>query len=208
MLDAKIDLISATGFVPFIEVSRREAGPAWKKYHDWPNSYVRYIQYVFTGYQGHNAIFSPIHYDYYLRALSVAEYNVACNAWLDRYGRPPFGTMPSANANPSTLANFGTDARWLDLHQTGNAREHYTYRWMTEMYHAEPRLPAIAGEPYTRGSTVSAHRTSSASRATHPRTTCTCDLACMAACCRAVTPATSTARKEFGSHPWSLGLVC
>ena len=57
----------------------------------------------------------------------------------------------SANANPSTLANFGTEARWLDLHQTGNAREHYTYWWMTEMYHAEPRLPAIAGEPYYSG---------------------------------------------------------
>ena len=151
VLDAKIDLISAEGFVPFIEVSRRDAGPAWKKYHDWPDSYVRYIQYVFTRYQAHNAIFSPIHYDYYLKALPAAEYNAACNAWVDRYGRPPFGTMLSANANPSTLANFGTDARWLDLHQTGNAREHHTYWWMTEMYRAEPRLPAIAGEPYYSG---------------------------------------------------------
>jgi hypothetical protein len=151
VLDAKMDLISAMGFVPFIEVSRRDAGAAWRKYHDWPDSYVRYIQYVFTRYQAHNAIFSPIHYDYYLKGLPAAVYNEACNAWADRYGRPPFGTKLSANANPSTLANFGTEARWLDLHQTGNAREHYTYWSMTEMYHATPHRPAIAGEPYYSG---------------------------------------------------------
>jgi hypothetical protein len=151
VLDAKIDLISATGMVPFIEVARRDSGPAWQKYHDWPGSYVRYIQYVFTRYQAHNAIFSPIHYDYYLRSLPAAEYSAACNAWVDRYGRPPFGTMLSANANPSTLANFGTGARWLDMHQTGNAREHYTYWWMTELHDAQPTLPAIAGEPYYSG---------------------------------------------------------
>jgi hypothetical protein len=109
------------------------------------------VQHVFARYQAHNAIFSPIHYDYYLKTIPAADYNVACNAVVERYGRPPFGTLLSANAHPSTLANFGEEGRWLDLHQTGNAREHYTYWYMTEMYHAEPRRPAIAGEPYYSG---------------------------------------------------------
>lgn len=151
ILDRKMDIIDALGFVPFIEVSRRDTGPAWKKYHDWPDSYVRYVQYVFARYQAHNAIFSPIHYDYYLKTIPAHEYNEPCNALIERFGRPPFGTLLSANSNPSTLANFGEGGRWLDLHQTGNTREHYSYWWMTEMYHAEPTRPALAGEPYYSG---------------------------------------------------------
>lgn len=151
VFDAKMDLIWDQGFVPFLEVARRDTGPAWQKYHDWPNSYVRYIQYVFARYQVHNAILSPIHYDYFLKTIPAREYNEPCNAVVERYGKPPFGSLLSANANPSTLANFGEEGRWLDVHQTGNSREHYTYWWMTEMFHAEPVKPAFAGEPYYSG---------------------------------------------------------
>ena len=70
---------------------------------------------------------------------------------VERYGRPPFGTLLSANPNPSTLANFGSEGRWLDVHQTGNTREHYSYWWMTELYRAAPAKPALAGEPYYSG---------------------------------------------------------
>ena len=71
--------------------------------------------------------------------------------WSRPRASPLSAPLLSANAHPSTLANFGEEGRWLDLHQTGNAREHYTYWYMTEMYHAEPRRPAIAGEPYYSG---------------------------------------------------------
>ena len=47
-LDRKIDYLNANGFVPFIEVSRRDAGLCWHKYYDWPDSYVRFIQYIFS----------------------------------------------------------------------------------------------------------------------------------------------------------------
>lgn len=151
VLDAKMDLVWDLGFVPFLEVSRRDTGPAWQKYHDWPTSYVRYIQYIFARYQTHNAIFSPIHYDYFQRTIPAHEYNAPCNAVVERYGRPPFGTLLSANANPSTLANFGEEGRWLDVHQTGNTREHYSYWWMTELYDHQPTRPAFAGEPYYSG---------------------------------------------------------
>ena len=41
----------------------------------------------------------------------------------ENYGPPPFGTLLSANANPSTLENWGEDS-WVTLHQIGNMREH------------------------------------------------------------------------------------
>jgi hypothetical protein len=149
VLDRKIDYLNGLGFVPFIEASRRDAGQAWKRFHDWPESYARYVQYVFARYQANVAILSPIHYDYYAQAIPAADYNQAIALMLERYGRPPFGSLLSANPNPSTFVNFGPDS-WVDLHQSGNVREHYTYWYLTEMFEAE-RKPAINGEPYYAG---------------------------------------------------------
>lgn len=150
VLDAKLDYLNAQGFVPFIEVARRDTGQAWKKFHDWPASYARYIQYVFARYQANIAIFSPIHYDYYEQTITAAEYDEPITLMLEKYGRPPFGTLLSANPNPSTLVNFGHDG-WIDLHQSGNVREHYTYWYLTEIFQADPPKPAINGEPYYAG---------------------------------------------------------
>jgi hypothetical protein len=49
-LDKKINYLNAQGFVPFIEVTRRDIGPAWHKYYPWPESYTRYIQYIYSIY--------------------------------------------------------------------------------------------------------------------------------------------------------------
>ncbi|HHY50204.1 MAG TPA: DUF4038 domain-containing protein [Alphaproteobacteria bacterium] len=149
VLDRKIDYLNGLGLVPFIEASRRDAGQAWKRFHDWPESYARYIQYVFARYQANIAILSPIHYDYYAQTIPAAEYDEPIRLALERYGRPPFGTLLSANPNPSTYVNFGPGS-WVDLHQSGNVREHYTYWYLTEMFEAE-RKPAINGEPYYAG---------------------------------------------------------
>ncbi len=149
VLDAKIDYLNSLGFVPFIEVSRRDCGQAWKKYYDWPDSYARYIQYVFRRYQANNTILSPIHYDYHGDTIPAEDYNVSIEQMLKRYGRPPFGTLLSANPNPSTLVNFGEDS-WVDLHQSGNVREHDCYWFLTEMHRTE-RKPALNGEPYYAG---------------------------------------------------------
>ena len=149
-LDKKIDYLNELGFVPFIEASRRDAGQVWKKYHDFEESYGRYVQYVFARYQANNTILSPIHYDYYNQTITAAEYSKPIDAMLERYGKPPFGTLLSANPNPSTLVNFGADS-WVDLHQSGNVREHYTYWYLTEVFEAEPKKPAINGEPYYAG---------------------------------------------------------
>ena len=153
ILDRKIDYLNSLGFVPFIEASRRDTGQAWKKFYDWPVSYARYVQYLFARLQANIAILSPIHYDYFAQTITAGEYNEACNLVVERWGKPPFGTLLSANPNPSTLVNFGgPDAcKWLDLHQIGNVREHHTYWYLTEIHRSEPKKPALNGEPYYAG---------------------------------------------------------
>ncbi len=153
VLDRKIDLLNQYGLVPFIEATRRDTGQAWKRFHDWPISYARFVHYLFARYQANITMLSPIHYDSWRATIPGREYNEACNLVVERWGRPPFGTLLSANANPSTLANFGgsDECRWLDVHQTGNTREHHAYWWLTEIHRAQPPRPALNGEPYYAG---------------------------------------------------------
>jgi hypothetical protein len=150
-LDKKIDYLNTQGFVPFVEVMRRDASPAWKKFYKWPDSYARYIQYIFSRLQANNALLSPIHFDSYGDTIPAPDFNDAANLVIQKYGPPPFGTLASANSNPSTLVNFAGTARWLTFHQTGNERTHDFYWYMTEIFQAQPALPAIAGEPYYPG---------------------------------------------------------
>jgi hypothetical protein len=152
-LDRKIDYLNKAGMVPFIEVARRDIIKVWRKFYDWPESYTRYAQYVFSRYQAHNCMLSPIHYDASLHSIPSRDYNVPANLLVDRYGPPPFGTPVGTNSNPSSLVNFGgpDEARWLTFHQIGNKREHQYYWYLTEIYEADPPRPALNGEPYYPG---------------------------------------------------------
>jgi hypothetical protein len=152
-LDRKVDYLNAHGFVPFIEVARRDIGQAWKKYYQWPESYTRYIQYIWSRYQGNICLFSPIHLDTTSATIPPEEWNLAANKVIERYGRPPFGTLAGTNSNPSTLRNFGhTDkAKWLSFHQIGNRRTHDLYLYLAEIFNASPPVPGINGEPYYAG---------------------------------------------------------
>lgn len=152
-LDKKVDYLNAQGFVPFIEVARRDIGQGWKKYHPWPDSCTRYIQYVWSRYQANVCLFSPIHYDSPGQSIPAEAWNLAANRVIKRYGPPPFGTLAGTNSNPSTLRNFGhvDKARWLTFHQIGNRRTHDLYAYLTEIYRAEPPVPGINGEPYYDG---------------------------------------------------------
>jgi hypothetical protein len=149
-LDRKIDYLNAHGFVPFIEVSRRDSGLCWYKYYDWPASYVRFIQYIFARYQAHITVLSPVHLDIIDETVSPGDYTAAVNLVFKQYGPPPFGTLLSANANPSTLENWGEHS-WVTLHQTGNMREHDNYWYLTEIYQQTPPRPSLNGEPYYAG---------------------------------------------------------
>jgi hypothetical protein len=149
-LDRKIDYLNANGFIPFIEVSRRDAGLCWYKYYGWPDSYARFIQYVFSRYQANNAVLSPIHLDIIDETVSPDDYTAAVLMLEKKFGPPPFGTLLSANANPSTLENWGDDS-WVTLHQTGNMREHDNYWYLTEIFNMKNPKPALNGEPYYAG---------------------------------------------------------
>jgi hypothetical protein len=152
-LDRKIDFLNSRGFVPFIEVARRDIGQAWKKYYPWPESYVRYIQYIWSRYQANICLFSPIHFDYDGETIPADDWNTAANKVIDEYGSPPFGTLAGTNPTGSSLQNWGhTDrARWLSFHQIGNLRTHDSFTLLTEIFKTEPPVPAINGEPYYDG---------------------------------------------------------
>jgi len=152
-LDRKVDYLNAQGIVPFIEVARRDIGRAWKNYYPWPDSYVRYIQYVWSRYQANICMFSPIHFDTPSVSITAQEWNEAANTAVRRYGMPPFGTLVGLNSNPSSLRNFGhvDQAKWLRFHQIGNRRTHDCYAFLTEIYETDPPVPAFNGEPYYDG---------------------------------------------------------
>ena len=152
-MDRKVDYLHRKGILSFIETARRDISTVWKKYGGWPETYARYIQYVFARYQAHFCLLSPIHFDWPTASIPSREYNEPINLWLNRYGPPPFGTLLGTNASPSTLVNFGgpEEAPWLTFHQTGNWREHDHHWYLTELFQSEPPRPAIAGEPYYPG---------------------------------------------------------
>ena len=149
-IDRKIDYLNDQGFVVFIETARRDASECWKKYYQWPESYARFIEYVWSRYQANNTVLSPVHLDIIQESITIPEFLDAIGLVLKKYGPPPFGTLLSANANPSTLVNWGEDS-WATLHQTGNKREHEYYWYMTEIFRSPHPRPALNGEPYYSG---------------------------------------------------------
>jgi hypothetical protein len=149
-IDRKIDYLNENGFVPFIEVSRRDASLLWSKYYKWPDSYARFIQYVWSRYQANNTVLSPIHLDIISESVGPADFTRAIDMVMQKYGPPPFGTLLSSNANPSTYENWGDDS-WVTLHQTGNMREHVNYWYLTEIFRSPNPKPAMNGEPYYAG---------------------------------------------------------
>jgi hypothetical protein len=149
-IDRKIDYLNEQGFVAFIEVSRRDASQCWKKFYKWPESYARFIQYVWSRYQANNTVLSPVHLDIIKESIGPKDFLEAIQMVLREYGPPPFGTLLSANANPSTLENWG-DNSWVTLHQIGNVREHDSYWYLTEIFETLHPRPALNGEPYYCG---------------------------------------------------------
>src|SRR5690606_21526374 len=92
----------------------------------------------------------PIHFDWAGMTIPSREFNEPANLVIERYGAPPFGTLLSANASPSTLINFGgpEEAIWLTLDQIGNWRDHDNYWYLTEIYRASQPRPGLGGGPH------------------------------------------------------------
>src|ERR1035437_742771 len=87
-MDRKMDYLNAQGFIPVIEVARRDITSAWAKYYAWPESYSRYIQYIWSRYQANNCLYSPVHYDYPQMTASAKQLNAAANLVIEKYGPP------------------------------------------------------------------------------------------------------------------------
>lgn len=153
VLDRKIECLCGMGFVVFIEAARRDVSQVWKTYGGWPDSYARYVQYLYARCHADNTLLSPIHFDWDQYSIPSRDYNVPANQVVDRYGPPPFGNLVGTNSGPSTLTHFGDDAeaRWRTFHQIGNWREHEHYWYLTEIWRTSPAHPAINGEPYYPG---------------------------------------------------------
>src|ERR1039457_1667506 len=151
-VDRKIDYLNEQGFIPFIEVSRRDASLLWKKYYGWPDSYARFIQYIWSRYHANNTVLSPIHLDIISESVGPDDFLAAIEVVMEKFGPPPFGTLLSSNANPSTLENWG-EGSWVTLQQTGNMREHNNYWYLTEIFNRAHPQPALDGEPYYAGYT-------------------------------------------------------
>jgi hypothetical protein len=150
-MDKKVDYLNKAGFIPFIETARRDVSRVWKKYFPWPESYARYILYIFTRYQANNVMLSPIHFDGYHMSLAPREFNEPANIIAEKYNAPAFGQPVSANPASSTWLNFGEEGRWLTFHQIGNNRRtHDSYWYLTQIFREDPK-PAMNGEPYYPG---------------------------------------------------------
>ncbi|OLY91772.1 protein of unknown function [Cnuella takakiae] len=149
-LDRKIAYLNEHGFVPFLEASRRDASLLWYQYYGWPHSYARYLQYFYARYGAYNTVLSPVHLDIISATVSPADYVTAIKYVEKTYGPLPFENLLSANANPSTLENWGEDS-WVTLHQIGNRREHTYYWYLTEIFYQKHPKPALNGEPYYAG---------------------------------------------------------
>jgi hypothetical protein len=155
-LDKKMDHLSSVGFVPFMETVRRDHGPSWKAYFDWPGSFVRYIHYIASRYGAYNFILSPIHLDWIppVHSLSGDEFNEAVVAWYDKYGPMPYGQPVTSLINGATHITYGAGEKvpWLTMHSVGNSpRNHGFYPWLEEQFHLDPPKPTANLEAYYPG---------------------------------------------------------
>ncbi len=155
-LDRKMDYLTSVGFVPFMETVRRDHGPSWKAYADWPGSFVRYIQYIAARYGAYNFMFSPIHLDWIppVHSLSGEEFNAAIVAWYRKYGSLPYGQPVTTLINGATHRTYGAGEKvpWLTMHSVGNnPRNHGFYPLLEEQFQLDPPKPAANMEPYYPG---------------------------------------------------------
>lgn len=155
-LDKKMDYLASVGFVPFMETIRRDHGPSWKAYFDWPGSFVRYVQYIASRYGSYNFILSPIHLDYIppVHSLTGAEFNEAIIAWYNKYGALPYGQPVTSLIDGATHITYGiaNEVPWLTMHSVGNKpRNHGFYPWLEEQYNLDSPKPSANLEAYYPG---------------------------------------------------------
>jgi len=155
-LDKKIRYLNEQGFIAFLETVRRDHGPSWKHYFDWPDSFSRYVQYIIARYGAFNILFSGVHLDWIPEhySLTADEFNNALKHHLNKYGALPYGQPYTTLINKSTLESFGHSDQvpWLTMHSVGNyPRNHSVGTLIEELYNLSAPYPAANMEPYYPG---------------------------------------------------------
>ncbi len=155
-LDKKIEYLAGQGFVAFFESVRRDHGPSWKHYYDWPESFSRYVQYLYSRYGCYNLIFSGVHFDWQFKdfGLDGPTWNEALTHHWRTYGSPPFGQPVTSLATPDTLTAYGhgDGAPWLTMHGAGNAyRDHRVYALLEDHFRLDGPFPALNQEAWYPG---------------------------------------------------------
>ena len=155
-LDKKMKYLQEQGFVPLLETVRRDAGPSWKAYFNFKESFARFVQYIISRYGAFNFIFSGIHLDWIPKdfSLTADEFNDALTYHLKKYGPMPFGQPCTALINNSTYLQFGhgKNCPWLNMHSVGNKpRDHRVSTAIDTLFNLVPPYPAINFEPYYTG---------------------------------------------------------
>jgi hypothetical protein len=155
-VDRKMKHLNEQGFIPMLETVRRDVCPPWKAYFNFNESYTRFLQYMVARYGAYNFIFSKIHFDIYLKNLSLTadEFNEAITAHYRKYGPMPFGQPVTSLIDHSTLTTFGhgDKAPWITMHTTGNKpRDHGIYEAIEAQFRLAQPYPAMDFEPYYTG---------------------------------------------------------
>lgn len=156
-LDKKMDYLNQHGIIPYVETIRRDAGPVWEAYHDWPRSFSRYINYIAARYGTINMIYSLLHYDIVDLTISASRWEEAFDDWYDYYTDSkgmPFGQPTVLMGAYSTYQIFGhiTENPWLQAHSVGNRpKDHTMEQRLEEAMKVEPPVPGYCNEPYYVG---------------------------------------------------------
>ena len=155
-LDRKMQFLNEQGFIPMLETMRRDVAPPWKAYFNFDESFSRFVQYMVARYGAYNMIFSKIHFDIYLRNLSLTaeEFNQALNHHFRKYGPMPFGKPVTSLIDHATDTTFGTGAKapWITMHSVGNKpRDHGIYAALERQFKLSPAMPTANLEPHYTG---------------------------------------------------------
>jgi len=151
-MDKKMDYLGAQGFVPYVETVRRSHYASWKAYHDFDDSFSRYINYIKARYGAHNFIFSLTHNDGVPEGEGKNGFvHKAIIAYHGKYGGMPFGQPVTAMMSMSSMEYLGhvDESPFLTSHSFGNwNRDHRILKFVEDVFQKEPRVPGFSNEPY------------------------------------------------------------
>ena len=119
---------------PLSKYLRRDASPAWKKYYKWPDSYARFIQYIFRALPGQQHDFEP-HSLRYAQISSIPRMtsNRRSRWCMNEIWPAAVRHLADGECQSIDAGELGPDS-WVTLQQIGNRREHDFYWYLTEIY--------------------------------------------------------------------------